>query len=66
MRRHTAPRLILLDQPDAVITVGAVAAWRIYGRGPAVAVLTEWTPVPSQTRLELQGDRLLVAEAEQR
>jgi uncharacterized protein len=39
VRLGTAPTILMLTEPDAILTVAAAAAWEIYGRGPTVLSL---------------------------
>ena len=39
VRLGTAPKILMLTEPDAILTVAAAAAWEIYQRGPTVLSL---------------------------
>jgi uncharacterized protein len=41
VRLGTAPKILLLTERDAILTVAAAAAWEIYQRGPTVLILPE-------------------------
>ncbi len=64
IRRGTAPALVLLTTADPMLITAAAAAWEIYGRCPAMLLLS----APADTsgvaavRLEATG-RLLAAAA---
>jgi uncharacterized protein len=40
VRLGTAPTILLLTEPDAILTVAAAAAWEIYRTGPTVLILS--------------------------
>lgn len=41
IRRGTAPNMLLLTDADPILSIAAVVAWELYGRGPSVVLLPE-------------------------
>lgn len=60
VRRNNAPTLILIDDPDLILTIGAAAAWELYGRGPTVAVVEDLNPPTDGTQIICTAAGLLI------
>jgi predicted aconitase with swiveling domain len=57
IRLNTAPAILVLTEPDALLVVGVAAAWEIYGRGPTILKLPampDWTGIRSIS-VDMQG-----------
>lgn len=57
IRVDTAPKLLLLTDTDPILSIAAVVAWELYGRGPSVVLLSEAPDVSgaSDVRVDTEG-----------
>lgn len=64
IRVGTAPNLLLLTDTDPILSIAAVVAWELYGRGPSVVLLTEQPDITGtvDVRVDAEG-RIFVEES---
>lgn len=63
IRRGTAPALVLLTTPDPMLITAAAAAWEIYGRCPAMMLLSTPADPSGVAEVRLEATGRLVAGA---
>jgi uncharacterized protein len=63
IRRGTAPNMLLLTDTDPILSIAAVVAWELYGRGPSVVLLSETPATSGVGRVRVDGDGRMFAEA---
>jgi uncharacterized protein len=61
IRLGTAPAILMLTEPDAILTVAAAAAWEIYQMGPTVLIVPDASHVTGAGLITVDGDGILHA-----
>lgn len=59
VRRSTAPTVLVLGEPDLMLTVGALAARELYDRSPTVIVVPDIAALPRMGKAHVGSDGTL-------